>query len=205
VPDSVSFVPNEPLSIIMDPQYYVVNSIGMDASKGIGDFTVQFEVAYTPDKYGFVNQDISDPAVIQWPFQVRKSEYIAYAAGFNYFIPINAIFESHTGDMVFTLDWYQSRYADDELSGEYVNDLLTLRLQDSFLDGRLNLQFTSIFETQQNGTIFWPEAEYDFQNGLSIKLAYADINGDSGSDRIEPLFYHFKDNDFVSLKIRYRL
>lgn len=205
VPDSVLFVPNEPLSITMNPQYHVVNTFGVDASMGIGDFTFQLEAAYTPDKHGAVNQDLNDPAAIQWPFQVRTSEYIAYAAGFNYFIPISAIFESHTGDLVFTLDWYQSRYSDDELYGSYVNDLLTLRLQDSFLDGRLNVQFTSIFETQNNGTIFWPEIEYGFNNGLSIKLAYADINGDLNSERIEPLFYHFRDNDFVTLKIRYRL
>lgn len=205
VPDSVLFIPNEPLSITMASQYHVVNTFGMDASMGIGDFTFQLEAAYTPDKYGAVNQDLNDPAEIQWPFQVRTSEYIAYAAGFNYFIPISEIIESHTGDLVFTLDWYQSRYSDDELFGAYVNDLLTLRLQDSFLDGCLNVQFTSIFETQNNGTIFWPEIEYDFNNGLSIKLAYADINGDLNNERIEPLFYHFRDNDFVTLKIRYRL
>ncbi len=205
VPDEVLFIPNEPLSIIMTPQYHVVNTFGLDASMGIGDFTFQLEAAYTPDKHGAVNQDLNDPAAIQWPFQVRTSEYIAYAAGFNYFIPIGAVFESHTGDLVFTLDWYQSRYSDDELYGAYVNDLLTLRLQDSFLDGRLNVQFTSIFETQNNGTIFWPEIEYGFNNGLSIKLAYADINGDLDNERIEPLFYHFRDNDFITLKIRYRL
>lgn len=206
--DSVEFIPNEPFSIIMTPQYHVVNTFGMDASMGIGDFTFQLEAAYTPDKHGAVNQDLSDlsnPAQLQWPFEVRTSEYIAYAAGFNYFVPISAIFESHTGDMVFSLDWYQSRYSDDELFGSYVNDLLTLRLQDSFLDGRLNVQFTSIFETQNNGTVYWPEIEYDFNNGLSIKLSYADINGDLNNESIEPLFYHFRDNDFVTLKIRYRL
>jgi len=205
VPESVAFVPNEPLSIIMDPRYYVVNTFGADASKGIGNFTIQFEAAYTPDKYGFVNQDLSDPSSIQWPFEVRKSGNLAYTAGFNYFIPIQAIFENHSGDLVFTMDWYQSRYFDDDLYGAYLTDLLTFRLQDSFLDGRLNVQFTTMFDTQNDGTILWPEIEYDFQNGLSIRLAYADIYGDSDNERIEPLFYHFKNNDFITLKVRYRL
>lgn len=206
VPSSdVEFPANEPLLITVDPKYYIVNTIGMDLSKSVGDFTFQAEAAYTPDKSGFVNQDLNHPSEIQWPLEIRKSEHLAYALGFNYYIPISKIFESHSGDLVFTTDWYQSHYFDEDLYGAYISDLLTFRLQDSYLDGRLNFQLTSIFETKNGGRIFWPEVWYDFPSGWSVRLAYGNITGESNNEPVESLFYHFKDNDFVSLKIRYRL
>jgi hypothetical protein len=205
VPESVSFTPNEPLALMLEPHYYIVDMLGMDLSKAVGDFVFQAEASYSPNKRSLVMQDLSMLGEVQIPFDTRETDFIAYAAGFNYFVPTARIFEDHGGETVFTLDWYQARYADDDLYGAYFTDLLTLRLQDTFLDGRLLFKYTAMFETQHDGTIHWPELTYDFQNGLAVTLAYAAIDGDLDGETIEPLFYHYRDNDFVSFKIRYQI
>jgi hypothetical protein len=203
VPEQVAFPPNEPLLLTIEPRYHIVNMFGLDFSKTVGDFVFQAEGAYSPNKRSLVMQDLSGLDAVRIPFDTRASDFISYAAGFNYFVPTGKIFENHGGETVFTLDWYQARYADDDLYGAYFTDLLTLRLQDSFMDGRLLFKYTAMFETQHSGSIHWPELTVDFQNGWTLALAYVAIDGDRDGETFEPLFYHYRNNDFVSFKIRY--
>lgn len=202
-PYSPIYVADDSFTLNVVQEYYLVSMIGFDLSKTIGDFVFQVEAAYSPDKPNFVMQDLSDPTMVSLPFDVRRSDYISYAAGFNYFVPINRLLEDHTGDMVFTLDWFQSIYLDDDLADPFISDILTLRLQDSYWDGRINLTMTAMFEMKHSGTIYWPKINYDFQNGWTAELAYAAIDGRVDSETVEPLFYHFRDNDYVSLRVRY--
>jgi hypothetical protein len=203
VPSSIDYLPNQPLVVQVIPHYDIVHMLGLDFSKAAGDFVFQFEGAYSPDKPNFVTQDISDLASVRLPFELCESNYVSYAAGFNYFVPIRSLFENHGGEMVFTLDWFQSLYLDSAVARPFLSDILTLRLQDSYWDGRILLNLTTMFETRHGGAIFWPKIKYDFQNGWSAELAYAAIEGSQDSEAIEPLFYHFRDNDVVMIRARY--
>lgn len=202
-PDSITYVEDAPLTLNVVQYYDIVNMIGLDLSKTIGDFVFQVEGAYSPDKPNFVTKNLSDPSVIELPLEVRRSSFISYAAGFNYFVPINRLFEDHTGEMVFTLDWFQSVYFDSDLAKPFISDILTLRLQDSYLEGQINVKITTMFETRYGGSIYWPTITYDFQNGWTTELAYTAIDGRLAGETPEPLFYHFRNNDFVSLRVRY--
>lgn len=205
LPEAVAFQAGEPPELLVQPRYYIVDMLGMDLSKAVGDFVFQVEAAYSPNKRSLVKQALNGPDAVQIPFETRESNFIAYAAGFNYFVPTGRIFENHGGETVFTLDWYQARYADEGLYGAYFTDLLTLRLQDTFLDGRLFVKYTAMFEARHDGSLQWPEIKYDFQNGWSLTLAYAAIDGDLDGEAFEPVFYHYRNNDFVSLTIRYEI
>lgn len=202
-PDSISYPPNQPLVLEVEQYYDIVTMVGIDFSKAIGDFVFQFECAYSPDKPNMVMQDLSSPALVRLPFEVRTSDYVSYAAGFNYYIPLSDIFENHTGESVFTLDWFQSHYFDDELAEPFLSDMLTLRFQDSYLDGRIHIKLTAMLETRHSGSIYWPKITYDFLNGWTAELGYAAIDGNLDGEAIEPLFYHFRDNDIAMLKVRY--
>ena len=41
------------------------------------------------------------------------------------------------------------------------------------------------------------------QNGLSVECSYAAIDGKPSGDQLEPVFYYFRKNDIVSIKMRY--
>lgn len=203
LPSGLSFETNQPFSVILVPQYYIVNTVGMDFSKPIGDAVFQFEVAYSPDKTNFVEQHLTAINDLRFPYVTRKSDYISYAAGFTYFIPLSSIFESHEGETVFMAEWFQSHYFDDELYRPTLSDLVILHLRDNFFGGRLNPSMTAIFETRDGGTLFKPSLIYDFQNGFLLEIAYAAIDGKDNSQYVKPMFYHFRDNDIVSLEARY--
>jgi len=204
IPRRTILAPGEPMTVLVEPQYYTVNMVGVDFTTTLGDFVIQTEAAYSPDKRGLVKQDLKDYENLKFPFEVRKSNYLSYAMGFNYFIPLRRIFEQHEGESVFTFEWAQARYFDDDLYVPFLTDLITCRYEDSFFGGRVNTKLTGIFETRNGGAIFWPEVGYDFQNGWTIHLSYAGIRG-RGPLGIEnnSLFYYFEDNDMVMGRIRY--
>ena len=204
IPRRTILSPGEPMTVFVEPQYYTVNMVGIDFTTTLGDFVIQTEAAYSPDKRGLAKQDLRDYENLELPFEVRKSNYLSYAMGFNYFIPLRKIFEEHEGESVFTFEWAQARYFDDDLYIPFLTDLITCRYEDSFFGGRVNTKLTGIFETRNGGAIFWPEAGYDFQNGWTIHLSYAGIRG-RGPSGVEnsSLFYYFEDNDIVMGRIRY--
>lgn len=202
-PVSIDYAPNAPLALNVEQYYNMVTMVGIDFSRAAGNFVFQVECAYSPDKPNIVMQEMGTLEEIQLPFEIEKSDYLSYAAGFNYFIPLSDFFESHTGETVFTLDWFQSHFFDKKLADPSLSDILTLRLQDSYFDDRLNIKMTAMFETRHAGAAYWPEIQYDFMNGWRLGLSYAAINGNIDGESIEPLFYHFRDNDIAMLKLRY--
>jgi len=83
-------------------------------------------------------------------------------------------------------------------------DIITCKFEDSYFDGHITTEIKGIFETRNGGKIFWPEIGYDFQNGLSIKLAYAGIWGEAGTTLDGTSSFHcFKDNNVVMGTVRY--
>jgi hypothetical protein len=197
VPSSVKFPPNETVAIEARPEYYIVNKMGLDASTSFDKFVVQCEMAYSPDKRGL--EELPDDITgVSLPLPVKKSHYFSYSTGFNYFIPLNRIFEGHEGDSVLTFEWTQSMFFDRELDEPMLSKLISTRIEDTYLDSRLKIKLTLIYETREWGYIFWPRVEWDFQNGLSLELAYANISGGEDS-----FMYYYRDNDIFMWKIRY--
>jgi hypothetical protein len=202
-PTAIEYPPNQPLQLDVEQYYDMITMAGVDFSKAMGDFVFQFECAYSPDKPNIVMQDLSSPAAVRLPFDVRTSDYISYAAGFNYYIPLSDFFENHSGEAIFILDWFEAHYFDDALAEPSLSDILTLRFQDTYFDGHITIKLTAMFETRHGGSIYWPKLKYDFLNGWTAELGYAAIDGNLDGQSIEPLFYHFRDNDIAMLKVRY--
>jgi len=187
------------VAILVKPETHIVDMFGVDISAALGDFVVQFEGVYSPDKAGIVKAES-----IVLPFEVERSQYISYAAGFNYFIPLDRIFDGHQGESVFTFEWFQSRYLDDDLYSPFITDIITCKFEDSYFDGRVTTAIKALFETRHGGRIFWPEIGYDFQNGFSFTVAYAGIWGEEGSTVEDTsIFHYFNENDIVMGTLRY--
>ncbi|MBN2397130.1 MAG: SPOR domain-containing protein [Deltaproteobacteria bacterium] len=187
------------------PQTFIVTMFGFDISAALGDFVVQFEAAYSPDKMGIVEQSATTLAGLTLPFETDRAHFFSYAAGFNYFIPMDRLIEGHTGNSVFTFEWFKSRYLEDGLYAPLITDIVSCKFEDSYLDGRIKTTIKGIFDMKHGGKIFWPEIGYDFQNGFLVELGYAAIWTEKGSAWEDAsLFYYFKDNDMVMLKLRYR-
>ena len=203
LPDGVIFQGTTPVLQIKS-QASIVSMFGIDFSATLGDFVVQLEAVYSPDKMGIVEQRITSPPALTLPFEVERSRHISYATGFNYFIPLDRLIDGHTGDAVFTFEWFQSRYLDSGLHPPSFTDIITCKFEDSYFDGHITTAIKGIFETRHGGKIFWPEIGYDFQNGLSLKLSYAGIWGEKGSAfENTSIFHYFKDNDIVMGTVRY--
>jgi hypothetical protein len=205
LPSRTLLIPNEPVSLFIEPKYYVINMVGFDVTTTVlDDFVVQAEAAYSPNKRGFVRQDMTNYQDIVLPFEVEKSPYISYAVGFNYFLPLNKLLGEHEGESVFTFEWFQSKYFESELYPPFITDIMTCRYEDSYYDSRVNVKVTGIFEMENGGVIFWPEITYDFQNGVTAYLSYANISADEHPNWEEnSLFYYFRDDDILIWRIRY--
>ncbi len=197
VPTGVVFPPNDLMSISVVPEYYVIDKFGFDASMDINKFVVQCEAAYSPNKRGLeeLPSDIYD---VQLPLKVKKTHNLAYSVGFNYFIPMNKLIEGHDGDSVFTFEWNQSLFFDKEMEEPAITKMIITRIEDTYLDGKLKLKVAFIYEARDKGYIFWPKAEWDFQNGLSAEVSYANISGNEDS-----FLYYYNDKDILLVKVRY--
>ena len=199
VPSGMVIAPGELIAVEVRPEYYLINKIGLDASSNFDKFVVQCEMAYSPDKHGLEKlPDTLDLESVSLPLEVRKSHFFSYSTGFNYFIPLNRLFEGHDGDTVFTFEWAQSFFFRSYMEEPFLNRVLTARIEDTYFDGRLLIKCTVIYEAKEWGRIVWPKIEYDFQNGFSIEISYAGISGSEDS-----FFNYYQDHDIFLWKIRY--
>ncbi|MFZ5569826.1 MAG: DUF1302 family protein [Thermodesulfobacteriota bacterium] len=204
VPTAVQVETNRPVSVVIQQQYSVVNYFGLDFSRTIGDFVVQCEAAYSPNKPNIVEQNVSFTDV-RFPYEVEESPYVSYALGFNYFIPLHRLLEEHEGESVFTFEWFQSKFFKKDVSQPYLfSDLLSFKYEDTFYNGRIPVAFTAIFDTRNGGRMYKPEIGWDFQNGITLELAYAGISGqEEPGELIQNSFYYYRDNDMVTFQLRY--
>jgi hypothetical protein len=196
--------PNESVSVLVEPQYHVINRVGLDFSMTIDDFVVQFEAAYSPDKRGYKEAKFENAGGIVLPLEVEQSDHIWYSVGFNYFIPLYRLIDDHEGETVFTFEWSQSKYFEDDFSDPFSAKIMSFRFEDSYYSNRLNVSLAGIFDIQRNGHSIWPKIGYDFLNGFSTELSYACISGKSDSiNTTESIFYYFRDNDILIWEVRY--
>ncbi len=205
IPYEVTFDGFTPVCLRIRPQSFMVTMFGFDLSAVLGDVVVQVEAVYSPDKVGVVEQRTTNLMSVTLPFETDRAHYVSYSVGFNYFIPLDTLIEGHTGDTVFTAEWYTAQYLEGGIYTPYITNILSCKFQDSYFDGRFKTTVKGIFDTRHGGKIFWPEIRYDFQNGFLIELGYAAIWGDRGDSwEDDSLFSYFEDNDVVMMKVRYQ-
>ena len=204
LPSGTVLIENQTVSVLVQPEYFIVDYLGFDSAFTYEDFVFQVEAAYSPNKSGFVKQDTTRPQDLTFPYDTRKSAYLSYSLGFNYFIPLQKLIPGHAGESLFTVEWYQAQYFDDEIERPQITDFLTGRFQDTYFDDRISVSMTGIVETHNGGVILWPQIGYDFHNGLEVEVGYIAIDGHGEGDyQKDSLFYYYKDNDFIMVNIRY--
>jgi len=204
---------NSPASLEVQPEYFIVNMFGFDLSTQISDFVIQCEAVYSPDKTWLVERDFSEFMMTNLysgrsGFETEKSHYVHYAAGFNYYIPVNKFIKDYDGESIITVEWQQPWYADKDLMAPFLTKIFLLRFEEICFDSRLKLSASYLAEMNKNAYVIKPEIKYDFQNGLSLKASYVYINAESDSESVLPgedtsVIYFLRDKDMASLSVRY--
>lgn len=160
----------------VEQEYHISNNAGFDFSFSIGDFELHGEAAYSPDKYGVVDEDYGSSLdtgdELLLPFRIRTSAYYSYAAGFNY---------TH-GKLIFTAEWVQSKYTDKELMSPFYSDIIGSSISYSFFDELINLSLVGAYHVKNHGYILSPAVSFEFDNGLSFKLSYGHIGAEESEE-----------------------
>ena len=195
-PIGTKITPNEPLSIIISPEYKTVDMTGLAFSKSVSRFVIQAEGVYSFNKYGVIEQDYTTD--LKFPLSIDKSHFISYSTGINYFIPLNDIIPGHQGTSVATLEWMQSIYFDDRMMAPLLTKIIIARMQDTIMDEKLDIIFTTIYDTQNSSIIVMPETGYKINSNLSLKVSYSFIKSDPDS-----FMGYYNDNDILSWRLRY--
>ncbi len=206
VPSRTKLFPNEPVVVIIEPQYYIVNKVGVDFSKTFGPVAIMCEAAYSNDTPALVKPDLDNYEDISFPMHVKKTQCFSANIGFNYFVPLTNIsfFEFHEGESLFLCEYASTTYFDDNVMDAYLADLISIGYRDTFYGGRIPLTLLAIFDANTGSSVLWPQIGYDFQNGFTIALSYVMISGKAVEDDItQPVFYYYRDNDVVTMKLRY--
>ncbi|MCX8124386.1 MAG: hypothetical protein N3F66_09500 [Spirochaetes bacterium] len=202
VPVRTILEPNKPVSIVVQPKYAIVNMVGSAISKSYKDFVFQVEAVYAPDKTGVVDVDLKSINAAQLqtllPYKTGKSHFVTYSAGFNYFIPIRDYFKEHEGQCVFTFEWSQSHFFDTTLMKPMLSDIVVLRLQDSFLNDKLDIKVSSFIETQTSSYMIIPNVMYRWDSGIFFDVSYIYLHMTDDS-----YFALYTNNDCITGRIGY--
>jgi len=204
VPWRIITVPGQPTGLLIRPRSFLVNYVGADFSFSRGDWVINAEAAYCPNKSGLVAQDTDRPWNLRFPYDIRETDYLAYSLGFNYYIPLYRLLPGHAGEALFTAEWYQASSFDKAVIDPLISELLSFELRDSYFDKRVDVRLTAIFETRGGGVIFWPRLGYDFGNGFAAELGWLGVNGRGKGDyERNSFFYHYRENDLITAKITF--
>ncbi len=182
--------------IMVLQEYHPSTNFGTDFSFKLWKFELHGEAAYSPNKYGVVDETPKNfsiknaEAVLSEPFSTRTSKMYSYSTGFNF------IYEKLT----ITSEWIQSAYADKSLMLPFNTDLLASSINYSFFDSRLRMSLGGLYDFKHEGYVLMP-AMYININDVSVKILYSHMS-DSPSDDIT-MFSVFKKHDIVIVGIRY--
>jgi len=173
--------------------YYTSTNLGWDLSFKLWKFEFHAEMAYSPNKYGVVDEEKkhSDGIDMKWPWPVKQSHYISYAVGFNFI----------WNDLIFTAEWLQSDYTDESLMEPFYTYFVSMSLSYTFFDELLKLSLVTVCDVKNIGYLLFPSVSFDFHNGVSLRLAYSHI-GSTETDDIN-VFTLFKKHDILILGVRY--
>lgn len=180
-------------------EYRTSTNLGADISFKLWKFEIHGEISYSPNKYGvvdevpddFVVNDSNLQTLLSDPFRIKQSHYISYALGFNFIWK----------DLVCAAEWLQSAYFDSSLMEPFNSYFLAMSVSYSFLEELIQLSMIGVVDVEDVGYIIMPRIDFDFHNGVSLKLAYSHI-GCKPTDDIN-MFTIFKKHDIFILGVRY--
>lgn len=204
VPWRTVSMPAQPTGVLIRPCSFLVDYVGADVSLSLGDWVINGEAAYSPNKRGIVAQDTDRPWNLQFPYDTRETDYLAYSLGVNYYIPLYRLLPGHAGESLFTVEWYQATCFDNAVIKPLISELLSFEFRDSYFDRRVDLRLAVVLETHGGGVIFRPRLGYDFGNGLAAELGWLGVNarGKGGLER-DSLLYHYRENDLITATISF--
>lgn len=195
---TVADIPGDPPHATVVPEYRISPAVGFSFSKTLGKFVFQGEVAYYPLKPGVIDQDV-EAALPEFPFTVTTYHALRSSLGINYFIPLEKLFSSHTGEAVLTIEWSRpTAFGAGDIMEPMLGDILAIRFDDTFLDGNLKVSVTSIVDLNHASAMFMPEVGYKFQNGISLTASYTWLHGGDSS-----FLGIYTNNDFFKVRLRY--
>ncbi len=195
-PNRTIIEPDKPVSILVKPEYRMMAAAGFDFSANFDPLVLQGEIVYAHYRFGVVDQPYD--ANISLPFEVERNRTVTYTIGANYFIPMSRLFSWHTGNAVLTAEWMQIINTNSSVTEPLLTDIISSRLEDSFLEDRLKFSITMLADIKKSGITVFPKIAWDFQNGLTLELSYVYIDGEKDS-----VFGYFKNNDHISARCRY--
>ncbi len=195
-PSRTLIEPDKPVSILVKPEYSMTAAAGFDFSANFDPFVIQGEISYAYYRFGVIDQpyDVN----ISLPFDVERNRTVTYTIGANYFTPMKKLFSWHTGNAVITAEWMQVINSNSDVMDPLLTDIISTRIEDSFLDDRLKISVSMLADVRKNGMSIFPKIGWDFQNGLTVELSYVYISGEKGS-----VFGYFENNDHISARCRY--
>lgn len=189
--------PNEPVAIAVEPTYKPTVMIGFAGSKSVQKFVFQLEVAYSPWKWGVVDQDI-DSGIPELPFEMKPNHYLAYSAGVNWFMPLSSWISEYKGESIITLEWTQSINFNRELMKPLLTDLITTRLDFSFIEDRLKTSITGVVDVSNGSFLIQPEVSYRFRFNMKIWASYLFI-----MSKPESFLGYYDQHDVATVGVRY--
>lgn len=186
--------PDEPVSILVKPQFNPVTMAGVAISNTYERFIFQLEGVYSPDKTGVVDMAIESSEIDNMlPFKTEKSHYFAYSAGLNYFLPF-----SPSKEGMLTAEWSRSHMLNEKLMKPFLSDIITIRINEKFFQGKLETSLTGIINIAASLSVVSPVVKYRYNNSLSCEIRYAYITGTK-----ENYYSGYKNNDFMEWRVRY--
>ncbi len=195
-PIATKLIPNHPISIAVRPESYIIDKFGFALNKAIDTFTIQTEIAYSPNKTGVIDQKTTTS--VKLPFDIERGHHISYSAGLNWFIPLDDWIPKHQGDSLITAEWFQSVYINQKIIKPILTDILILQARDTLLNSRFTISFTAMVNVIDVGYILTPMLEYTFDIGLALNASYSHISSNSND-----LLTSYKNNDIFTIRIRY--
>ena len=182
--------------ILVQQEYHTSTNFGTDCSFKLWKFELHGEFAYSPDKYGVVDETpdgyvIKDKSnFLLNPFSVRTSRMYSYSAGMNFI----------QDKLTITSEWIQSGFADKSLMLPFNTDLIASSISYSFFDNKLRMSMGGLYDVKHLGYVLMPSIYINIDD-VSVKIAYSHMS-DSPSDEIT-MFSVFKKHDILILALRY--
>ena len=204
LPIRVATPPGKPVFVDVEPSHHAITGVGGDLSWNVGEVVVQVEGAYTFDKRGYVNQDVSQPADVAFPYPVVHSGYWDISAGFNWFVPTINWFPNHEGETVFTLEGHGSGYTEHGLMEPLYSRSMVARFQDSFWASRVPVSLSYMADIKKEGEIVWGSVGYDFMNGMVVEASIYLFGGHApAKNTVGSPFWYLRNRDLISVGLTY--
>ena len=180
---------NNETVVVLEPQNFIVNTIGADFNLTFDDLSFQGELAYILNKSGVkIDEDITETEL---PAPVEQSKFYATAIGFNYVLPF--YYKEHDHQFLLFSEYYNGQYEDKTLLSLPLSNILTSGLRLNLLDDRLKTDLAFINDFNSKGEMISLKLSYLFLNGLQIQMDYNHFDGVvKQENELASVFYYMR-------------